>query len=61
MDTPIGDEALNIGGGGVIFLKLPPTVISNSADKDSGAYVIQLSHYSGTCPKGSCKSQYCIK
>lgn len=48
-DTPIGDESLNSGGGGVIFLKMP------SAAGD-GALVMQLSHWSGCCPKGFCKS-----
>lgn len=49
-DTPIGDESLNSGGGGVIFLKIP----SANGDSD-GAFVIQLSHWSGCCPKGFCK------
>lgn len=52
-DTPIGDESLNSGGGGVIFLKMPST----NGDGD-GAYVIQLSHWSGCCPKGFCKSNF---
>jgi len=42
--SPIGNEELNSGGGGVNFLRIPN-------DKD-GVTVIQLSHYSGTCPKG---------
>ncbi|XP_037048018.1 rab proteins geranylgeranyltransferase component A isoform X2 [Bradysia coprophila] len=46
-DTPIGGENLNSGGGGVIFLKMP----SSNGDGD-GAFVIQLSHWSGCCPKG---------
>lgn len=41
--VPIGDESMNQGGGGVSFMKL------------DGAFVIQLSHFSGTCPKGYCK------
>ncbi len=49
-DTPIGDESLNSGGGGVIFLKMPST--NGSGD---GAFVMQLSHWSGCCPKGFCK------
>lgn len=52
-DTPIGDESLNSGGGGVIFLKMP----SANGDGD-GAFVIQLSHWSGCCPKGLCKSSF---
>lgn len=49
-DTPLGDENLNSGGGGVIFLRMP------SADGNTeGAFVIQLSHWSGCCPKGYCK------
>lgn len=50
-DTPIGDESLNSGGGGVIFLKMPST-----SGNSSGAFVMQLSHWSGCCPKGFCKS-----
>jgi len=46
-DTPIGDENLNSGGGGVIFLKMPSTT-----SQSSGAFVMQLSHWSGCCPKG---------
>lgn len=49
-DTPIGDESLNTGGGGVIFLKMPST----NGDSN-GAFVMQLSHWSGCCPKGFCK------
>lgn len=48
-DTPIGDETLNSGGGGVIFLKMPST-----NPDGNGAFVIQLSHWSGCCPKGFC-------
>lgn len=40
--VPIGDESMNKGGGGVSFMKL------------DDAFVLQLSHYSGTCPKGYC-------
>uniref|UniRef100_T1GGU2 Uncharacterized protein n=1 Tax=Megaselia scalaris TaxID=36166 RepID=T1GGU2_MEGSC len=43
-DKPLGSEELNAGGGGVNFLKLP--------GKNGGAFILQLSHYSGTCPKG---------
>lgn len=45
---PIGDKKLNSGGGGVIFLKM-------SGSNGGGAYVKQLSHFSGTCPKDWCK------
>lgn len=44
VDKPLGSEELNAGGGGVNFLKLP--------GKHGGAFILQLSHYSGTCPKG---------
>lgn len=44
IEKPLGNEELNSGGGGVNFLKLP--------GKNGGAFVLQLSHYSGTCPKG---------
>lgn len=37
---PIGDAAMNEGGGGVSFMKCDE------------AFVVQLSHLSGTCPKG---------
>ncbi|XP_054736886.1 rab proteins geranylgeranyltransferase component A [Anastrepha obliqua] len=42
--TPLGSEELNSGGGGVNILRL-------LADRQE-AFVIQLSHFSGTCPKG---------
>lgn len=48
-NEPISGESLNKGGGGVNFLKIP------SANNDGGAFVIQLSHFSGTVPKGLCK------
>lgn len=50
---PLGNEALNSGGGGVNLLRLP--AIDGSTD---GAIVIQLSHFSGTCPKDLCKSSF---
>ncbi|KAJ6649626.1 Rab proteins geranylgeranyltransferase component A [Pseudolycoriella hygida] len=45
-DTPIGDESMNSGGGGVVFLKMHSTTGSGG-----GAFVKQLSHWSGCCPK----------
>lgn len=51
INRPIGDEQLNSGGGGVIFLKMP-----GFDGDDAGAYVMQLSHFSGTCPKDWCKT-----
>lgn len=53
LSKPIGNETLNSGGGGVIFLKLPST--AENGDHSDGAYVIQLAKFSGACPKGSCK------
>lgn len=50
VNKPLGDEALNSGGGGVNILRLPG--ISHA---DDGAFVIQLAHNSGTCPKDLCK------
>ncbi|KAL5288642.1 CHM family protein [Megaselia abdita] len=44
LEKPLGSEELNSGGGGVNFLKLP--------GGNGGAFILQLSHYSGTCPKG---------
>lgn len=49
--SPIGGHRQNTGGGGVMFIKLPPAEGKNH----TGAFVIQLSHHSGTCPKGLCK------
>ncbi|XP_036333314.1 rab proteins geranylgeranyltransferase component A [Rhagoletis pomonella] len=42
--TPLGSEELNSGGGGVNILRL--------VDGKREAILIQLSHFSGTCPKG---------
>lgn len=47
--TPLGNAELNAGGGGVNLLRLV-----NDVDERE-AILIQLSHYSGTCPKGTCK------
>ncbi|XP_065368475.1 rab proteins geranylgeranyltransferase component A [Calliphora vicina] len=44
--SPLGNEALNNGGGGVNLLRLI------DSDGKREAVLIQLSHYSGTCPKG---------
>lgn len=46
--TPIGGLNQNPGKNGVMFLKLPPV----TEKSHSGAFVIQLDHHSGTCPKG---------
>lgn len=51
-NRPLGSEELNSGGGGVMFMKLPAPV--DSTNQSGGAHVIQLSHFSGTCPKGWC-------
>lgn len=48
--TPLGSEELNSGGGGVNLLRL--------LDGSHEAILIQLSHFSGTCPKGICKWMY---
>lgn len=48
--TPIGNAELNSGGGGVNIMRLP-----GLEEGTNGAFIIQLSHYSGTCPKGLCK------
>ena len=47
--TPLGKEELNTGGGGVNLLRL----IDGEGKRE--AILLQLSHYSGTCPKGLCK------
>lgn len=48
--TPLGGDDLNKGGGGVSLLKIPAL----DGLSHNGAFVIYLSHYSGTCPKGLC-------
>lgn len=53
-NRPMGNDELNSGGGGVMFMKLPAA--ADSSSDIGGAHVIQLSHYSGTCPKGWCMS-----
>lgn len=50
VNKPLGDEALNSGGGGVNVLRLPGIGSAND-----GAFVIQLARNSGTCPKDLCK------
>lgn len=45
--TPIGNEEQNSGGGGVNVIRL-----IDGSDSTRGAILLQLSHYSGTCPKG---------
>lgn len=56
VSKPICEES-GVLGGGVEFLKLPKlddTEVSTN-NLNSGAFVIQLSHFSGTCPKDLCK------
>lgn len=50
VSEPLGDESLNSGGGGVNIIRIPATDSANE-----GAFVIQLAHHSGTCPKDLCK------
>ncbi|XP_055625977.1 rab proteins geranylgeranyltransferase component A [Toxorhynchites rutilus septentrionalis] len=45
-NIPLGGLSQNTGGGGVSFMKLPP-----AEGHEDGATVIQLAHFSGTCPK----------
>uniref|UniRef100_A0A1Q3FC76 Rab proteins geranylgeranyltransferase component A n=1 Tax=Culex tarsalis TaxID=7177 RepID=A0A1Q3FC76_CULTA len=45
-NVPLGGASQNTGGGGVSLMKLPPV----EGHKD-GATIIQLAHFSGTCPK----------
>lgn len=45
-DVPLGGVSQNTGGGGVSFMKLPPV-----EGHEDGATIIQLAHFSGTCPK----------
>lgn len=51
VNVPLGDASMNSGGGGVVFTKIPAKV----AGQGGGAYAIQLSHYSGACPKDNCR------
>lgn len=49
-DSPLGEDVTEKkSGGGVTFLKLP------GEGNDSGVYLLQLNHLTGTCPKGLCK------
>ncbi|XP_019557525.3 rab proteins geranylgeranyltransferase component A [Aedes albopictus] len=45
-NVPLGGVSQNPGGGGVSLMKLPPV-----EGHEDGATIIQLSHFSGTCPK----------
>jgi len=47
--SPLGNEELNKGGGGVNLLRL----LDNEGGRE--AFLIQLSHYTGACPEGLCK------
>lgn len=53
---PLCKETGNVGGG-VEFLKLPPIgdEFAANGSECTGAFVIQLSHWSGTVPKDLCK------
>ncbi len=50
---PVGDDSVNsdLDGGGVVFMKIPPIDGIN----ETGALMVQLSHFSGTVPKGLCE------
>lgn len=60
-NKPLCNETGNLGGG-VEFLKLPiiDEQFTSVCDESSGAFVIQLSHWSGTVPNGLCKIQFRI-
>lgn len=58
-DRPIGDDSINSGGGGVNFMKLHTPAAADGDNRD-GAFVIQLAHFSGTTPKGLCKTRWPI-
>ncbi|XP_053689630.1 rab proteins geranylgeranyltransferase component A [Sabethes cyaneus] len=45
-NIPLGGESQNTGGGGASLMKLPPV-----EGHEDGATIIQLAHFSGTCPK----------
>lgn len=59
---PLCKEAGSTGGG-VEFLKLPPIgdEFAANSHESTGAFVIQLSHWSGTVPKDLCKWQQSLK
>ncbi|XP_062563454.1 rab proteins geranylgeranyltransferase component A [Armigeres subalbatus] len=46
INVPLGGASQNTGGGGVALMKLPPV-----QGHEDGATIIQLAHFSGTCPK----------
>uniref|UniRef100_A0A8D8CDX9 Rab proteins geranylgeranyltransferase component A n=1 Tax=Culex pipiens TaxID=7175 RepID=A0A8D8CDX9_CULPI len=46
VNVPLGGASQNTGGGGVSLMKLPPV-----EGHEDGATIIQLAHFSGTCPK----------
>lgn len=48
--SPLGSEEINKGGGGVNLLRL----LADNGERE--AFLIHLSHYSGVCPVGLCKS-----
>lgn len=54
---PLCKEAGSTGGG-VEFLKLPPIgdEFAANGNESTGAFVIQLTHWSGTVPKDLCKN-----
>lgn len=47
--SPLGNEEINKGGGGVNLLRL----LADNGERE--AFLIHLSHYSGVCPNGLCK------
>lgn len=51
--SPLGSGELNMGGGGVNLLRLL------APDGQREAILLQLSHFSGTCPEGLCKKCHC--
>lgn len=61
-NKPLCNETGNLGGG-VEFLKLPmiDEQFTSVSNESSGAFVIQLSHWSGTVPNGLCKDIILIK
>lgn len=55
MKKPLGDEAFNAKGSGVLLIKLPDVDQTLDGSANQGAFVIQLTSPTGTCPRGLCK------
>lgn len=55
LKKPLGDGVLNAKGSGVLLIKIPDVDETVDGMENQGAFVIQLTPPTGTCPKGFCK------